>query len=226
MLWLRSLVSGDARPLPGTDNAMAPFWSPDSASLGYFTSTALRRLDIKGGQSRVIVPTPSLNPAGASWSAEGTVLFAPTGTGPLMRVSDTGGEVTQVTKLDSAQLGHGGPQLLPDGRTFPVPGGRLSEPVGRLSGRLKGSAPVRLLDTSARIRLSAIRLDHLRAGWIAGCPATGRGQSQARGRTRHAGCRHCRFRNLVWTYFHFAKWPDCVPGRCQQDAATSVVVSC
>jgi eukaryotic-like serine/threonine-protein kinase len=159
MLWLRSLDSGDARSLPGTANAMAPFWSPDSASIGYFTTTGLRRFDIKGGQSRVILPTSSLNPAGASWSSDGTILFAPTGTGTVMRVSDTGGEVTQVTNLESAQLGHGGPQWLPDGRHFLFQAGGSPNQSGVYLGNLEGSAPVRLLDTSARI-------GYLQSGWI------------------------------------------------------------
>ena len=61
-----------------------------------------------------------------------------------MRVSDTGGEVTQVTKLDSAQLGHGGPQWLPDGRHFLFQAGGSPNQSGVFLGNLKGTAPVRL----------------------------------------------------------------------------------
>ena len=35
-LWIRELTSLAARPLPGTDNASGPFWSPDSRSIAFF----------------------------------------------------------------------------------------------------------------------------------------------------------------------------------------------
>ena len=34
-LWLRSLDSSEARPLPGSEDAVEPFWSPDSRSIGF-----------------------------------------------------------------------------------------------------------------------------------------------------------------------------------------------
>ena len=47
-LWLRSLDSDTAAPLAGTDGAVAPFWSPDSRTVGFFTTTdnQLKRIDI------------------------------------------------------------------------------------------------------------------------------------------------------------------------------------
>src|SRR5262249_55902794 len=35
-MWTRPLASTSAQPLPGTDGAQAPFWSPDSRSLAFF----------------------------------------------------------------------------------------------------------------------------------------------------------------------------------------------
>ena len=35
MLWVRELDSLGARPLPGTEVAAFPFWSPDSRSIGF-----------------------------------------------------------------------------------------------------------------------------------------------------------------------------------------------
>ena len=48
-LWLRSLESGSARAVKGTDGAEHPFWSPDSASVAFFAEGKLRRLDLNGG---------------------------------------------------------------------------------------------------------------------------------------------------------------------------------
>ncbi len=38
MLWVRSLLTGDASPLAGTDGPSFPFWSPDSQSIGFFAN--------------------------------------------------------------------------------------------------------------------------------------------------------------------------------------------
>ena len=40
-LWLRSLVTGSAQPVKGTDGAESPFWSPDSRSIGFFAEGKL-----------------------------------------------------------------------------------------------------------------------------------------------------------------------------------------
>ena len=48
-LWLRSLAATTAQPLPGTEGATFPFWSPDSRSVGFFAGSALKRLDLGGG---------------------------------------------------------------------------------------------------------------------------------------------------------------------------------
>ncbi len=42
-LWVRPLDSLAAQPLPGTDGASYPFWSPDSASVGFFADSQLKR---------------------------------------------------------------------------------------------------------------------------------------------------------------------------------------
>src|SRR5262249_202699 len=47
-LWIRALSSLTAQELPDTDGAKLPFWSPDSRAIGFFTSSALRRIDVSG----------------------------------------------------------------------------------------------------------------------------------------------------------------------------------
>jgi len=43
-LWVRPLDSLAAQPLSGTDGASYPFWSPDSASVGFFADSQLKRI--------------------------------------------------------------------------------------------------------------------------------------------------------------------------------------
>src|SRR5450830_2026417 len=38
-LWIRPLDAAEARPLPGTEQASYPFWSPDSKSVGFFAGS-------------------------------------------------------------------------------------------------------------------------------------------------------------------------------------------
>jgi serine/threonine protein kinase len=56
-IWLKTLDSSDARVIPGTEDTdynFAPFWSPDSRSIGFFSQGRLKRVDIAGGPSQVL----------------------------------------------------------------------------------------------------------------------------------------------------------------------------
>ena len=112
-LWLRSLATTSAQPLAGTEGATYPFWSPDSRSVGFFADGKLKVLDI-GGASRTLATV--VIGQGATWNADGVIVFAPSQTSGLMRVSATGGAVTAVTALGPQQRGHVAPSFLPDGR--------------------------------------------------------------------------------------------------------------
>ena len=116
LLWLRRLDSTDPRPLPGTDFATMPFWSPDSRSIGFFANGELKRIDLAEGFVRTLAPAP--NPRNGTWNRDGTIVFGGVGMGPLHRVPAGGGSVTQVTDLLAGQTSHRWPQFLPDGRRF------------------------------------------------------------------------------------------------------------
>ena len=47
-LWVRPMNGADARTLPDTNDAIFPFWSPDSRSLGFFANGKLRTIDLNG----------------------------------------------------------------------------------------------------------------------------------------------------------------------------------
>jgi Tol biopolymer transport system component len=115
-LWVRPLDSLAAQPLAGTEGASYPFWSPDSASLGFFADGKLKRLDIPGGAAQVLANAPVGR--GGTWNAEGVIVFTPSSGGPLVRVPATGGDPVAVTRVESGQTGHRFPQFLPDGRHF------------------------------------------------------------------------------------------------------------
>ena len=118
ILWVRELDSLDARPLPGTETAAFPFWSPDSRSIGFFTPFKLKVVPASGGPCRELADV--VVGRGAAWNAEDIIVFCPRPGGPLYRIAAEGGTPTPVTTLETgpSETAHGFPQFLPDGRHF------------------------------------------------------------------------------------------------------------
>ncbi|HEV2490384.1 MAG TPA: protein kinase, partial [Candidatus Acidoferrales bacterium] len=118
MLWVRSLSASNAQQLNGTDDAMYPFWSPDSSHIGFFAEGKLKTVDI--ASSAVQILCEAQDGRGGTWNRDGVIVFAPDIAGPLYRISDTGGvpaAVTTIPRAGSAQA-HRWPYFLPDGRHF------------------------------------------------------------------------------------------------------------
>src|SRR5579862_1820255 len=88
-IWVRPLDSLEAQPLQGSENAVFPFWSPDSRSLGFFADGKLKTIDLSGSSSQILADAPFGR--GGAWGADGAILFAPGTLSPLMRVNATGG---------------------------------------------------------------------------------------------------------------------------------------
>ena len=120
-LWVRSLASLEAQPLPGTEGAQVSFWSADSRMLGFFVANQLKTIDASGGPVQTLCDAAgtSLVRDGA-WNRDGVILFSPSATSSLWRVSANGGEATQLTTLDSSRKegSHRHPSFLPDGRHY------------------------------------------------------------------------------------------------------------
>ena len=118
-IFVRDLSALDATPLAGTEGGAQPFWSPDGKAVGFFAAGKLRRVAIAGGSPVVLADAP--DPRGGTWSASGTIVFAPLfRDAPLMRVSEQGGAVSPVTRVDLAQgdVTNRWPSFLPDGVHF------------------------------------------------------------------------------------------------------------
>ncbi|HEV2489344.1 MAG TPA: hypothetical protein VGT03_06030 [Candidatus Acidoferrales bacterium] len=115
---MRTLNASIAQPLQDTDGAVYPFWSPDSRTLGFFADGKLNRIEASGGPT--IALCDANLPRGGSWGSDGTILFTPTVTDPVFRVSASSGAPQQVTKLTGSVSGrsHRWAQFLPDGKHF------------------------------------------------------------------------------------------------------------
>jgi eukaryotic-like serine/threonine-protein kinase len=114
LLWVRSLDTPTAQELPETEGASGPFWSPDSRSLGFFAGRKLKKIDVSGGPPITLCDAPDNR--GGTWNRDGVIVFAPTNTSALQKVSASGGMPTPATVLAEGELGHIRPSFLPDGR--------------------------------------------------------------------------------------------------------------
>lgn len=123
ILWIRSLDETHAKPIPNTEGAGAPFWSPDSQFIGFFANQFLKKMRIGDGNPdatpQTICPVESLA-GGGTWNQDGTILFASGLSTGLARVPAGGGKARPVTTLAEAnyERSHLWPQFLPDGKHF------------------------------------------------------------------------------------------------------------
>ena len=164
-LWVRDLDRLDAERVPGTEGGSFPFWSPDGRSLGFWSGTALKRVDLDGGA--IVTICPSLSMRGASWSPSGDIVFAPEVQEGIYRVPATGGKPVRITERDTTfETTHRFPQVLPDGRHFLYFSGdhlfRGSAKNGVWVGSLDGRTKRQLLQSSTNAVYSEGHLLFLR----------------------------------------------------------------
>jgi serine/threonine protein kinase/Tol biopolymer transport system component len=117
-LWVRSISALDARVLAGTEEAMFPFWSPDSRYIGFFANGKLKKLRVAGGPPVVICD--AAGGRGGTWNRDNVIVFA-SSTLFLQRVSADGGVPQAASAPDKAYSEtshHRFPSFLPDGRHF------------------------------------------------------------------------------------------------------------
>src|SRR5262249_9213723 len=117
MLWLRSLDSPSARPLPGTEGAIDPFWSADSRSLGFFADAKLKTIEASGGSPVTVAEVPG--GGRGSWNRDGTILFVAGYTKGIYRVPASGGTPALVVAVDTSEFAsYDLTRFLPDGKHF------------------------------------------------------------------------------------------------------------
>jgi Tol biopolymer transport system component/tRNA A-37 threonylcarbamoyl transferase component Bud32 len=100
-IYLRQLDQFDSVKVAGTDNAGGPFFSPNGQWIAFTDGQRLKKVPVGGGVAVDICDAPEMR--GSVWLADDTIVFSPTTTGGLMRVSAQGGTPTVLTKLDPAQ---------------------------------------------------------------------------------------------------------------------------
>ena len=73
-LWLRPVDQLQAVQVPGTEDARAPFFSPDGQSIGFWAPSQLKKVSVSGGATVTLADVFG-NPYAASWGTDDMVLY-------------------------------------------------------------------------------------------------------------------------------------------------------
>jgi len=113
-LHLRAMDSLESKPIPGTEGAVNPFFSPDGQWLGFFVGGKLKKISVSGGAA--VILTDAGSSRGASFGSQGMIAFATEQAGVLQQVSDAGGTPQVLTRREKGETDHGWPEFLPGGK--------------------------------------------------------------------------------------------------------------
>jgi Tol biopolymer transport system component len=127
MLYVQRVGATDVRPLPGTEGASYPFWSPDNAYVGFFANGKLQKISVTGGTPQFLANV--LSARGGSWGSRNVIIYAPDAGGPLWRVNPDGTGARSLTDhiIDKGEDTHRWPVFLPDGNHFLFWGGGFGD---------------------------------------------------------------------------------------------------
>lgn len=176
-LFVRRMDQFEARPLAGTQSAHAPFFSPDGTRVGFFSGRALKQVPLSGGEP-VTVTTDARSGLGATWTREGTIIFAQDWTGGLLEVDANGG-TPRMLLAPPKGAGYRWPRILPDGDTVIATRWRADQESAAIiaTSRTRGGETVVLNGATAASYLSSGHLVFVRdgtlfvAGYTPGQPA-------------------------------------------------------
>ena len=121
-LYIRRLDRLEAMPIPGTDGADSPFFSPDGQWIGFWQAPPgagageIRKVPIAGGPAVTLCRAPLLG--GVSWGSHGRIVFGHhENSEGLWHVSEDGGTPEKLTTVDTAkgEFSHRLPHMLPGG---------------------------------------------------------------------------------------------------------------
>jgi serine/threonine-protein kinase len=176
-LYRRDMNQFEVVPIPRTENAHGPFFSPNGEWVGYFDfqDRRLKKVALSGGAPTVICDAQGLS-VGGSWASDDMIVFSFVGTG-VLRVSADGGTPELVASPD-AERGENAyllPQILPGGEaalfTIGTPGmtsyddaliGLVSLDTGAVEILLEGGSNPRYVPSGYIV--------YGRADWLMGVP--------------------------------------------------------
>jgi len=139
-LFVERVGDPTAIELAGTEGASYPFWSPDSAYIGFFARAKMMKIPAAGGSAQAIAVAHAGR--GASWGRKNVIVYTPEAQGGMWRVNADG---TGAAPLDpglygKAEQSHRWPVFLADGDHFLFWSGNfVNTPNDRISGIYESS---------------------------------------------------------------------------------------
>jgi serine/threonine-protein kinase len=117
LLWLKQRGRLDPTPIPGTERAQNPVFSPDNEWVAFVADGHLKKVRPSGGPTITIADSVAIGYGGAAWLDDGTLVYVSASLIALHRVNASGGSSTPV--LNDTSFGGGGighPVPLPNAR--------------------------------------------------------------------------------------------------------------
>ncbi|MBV8906376.1 MAG: protein kinase, partial [Acidobacteriia bacterium] len=102
--------------LPGTENGVDPFFSPDGEWIGFFSGRQMKKISVHGGAPMTLCTAGDAR--GASWGEDGYIVAAVNSLASLVRVPEAGGSPQAISVLAVGEGSHRWPQILPGGRVL------------------------------------------------------------------------------------------------------------
>jgi eukaryotic-like serine/threonine-protein kinase len=147
-LYLRPLDGSAISALPGTEGAYAPFFSPDGASIGFFSGGKVKRTSLRGGATVALADV--VLPYGALWLADDRIIVSAHEGRELMAVPSSGGAPVRIGPAQTrARL------VFPE----PLPGDRdilMSTVDGHLAVVSLGTGRVALLGARGAVDFDSV----------------------------------------------------------------------
>ena len=122
-IYRRSLDRLEVVPIPGSQGAAAPFFSPDGRWLGFHRNPGrtLMKIGLEGALPATIGELPFPAGRGITWAADNVIYYGILG-GDLWRIPAVGGEASLVAGADALrrekEITRRFPYALPDGKTL------------------------------------------------------------------------------------------------------------
>jgi serine/threonine-protein kinase len=114
-LFVHTLTDDRSHEVPGSERGYSPFFSADSAQVGFISSGRLWRVPVGGG-TPFDVGAIDQGDRGVAWSGDGYIYSG--GGGGISRIADAGGTRESLTTVNRAagEVAHRFPALVPGGR--------------------------------------------------------------------------------------------------------------